>query len=89
MREYFKLEVLDGGMGTILQSRGLLPGETPEDWCIDHPEIISEIQRGYIAAGSDIIYASTFGANVLKYQGLKLPTILLPTYTSLMYILLC
>lgn len=69
MREYFKLEVLDGGMGTILQSRGLLPGETPEDWCIDHPEIISEIQRGYVAAGSDIIYASTFGANVLKYHG--------------------
>ena len=43
--EYLKENIvyLDGGMGTVLQSKGLMPGELPETWNISHPEIIREI----------------------------------------------
>jgi 5-methyltetrahydrofolate--homocysteine methyltransferase len=60
---------LDGAFGTMLQSRGLKPGETPEDWNITHPESVREIHREYLASGADIINANTFGANSLKYHG--------------------
>ena len=58
----------DGGMGTLLQEEGLLPGELPESWNITHPEIIQSIHRKYIEAGSDIILTNTFGANALKFH---------------------
>lgn len=58
----------DGGMGTLLQEEGLLPGELPESWNITHPEIIQSIHRKYIEAGSDVILTNTFGANALKFH---------------------
>ena len=61
--------VLDGGMGTLLQARGLLAGETPEDWNVERPDDIAAIHRAYVAAGAQVIYANTFGANRLKYHG--------------------
>ncbi len=64
-----KLLMLDGAMGTMLQSAGLPLGHAPELFNIEHPEIITEIGRKYVAAGSDIIYANTFGANRLKLKG--------------------
>ncbi|MBQ2824099.1 MAG: homocysteine S-methyltransferase family protein [Oscillospiraceae bacterium] len=57
---------LDGGMGTMLQARGLKAGETPELLNLTHPEQIKEIHRLYIDAGSMIVYANTFGANGYK-----------------------
>ena len=60
---------LDGGFGTLLQARGLLPGESPDDWNVDHPDDVSAIHAEYYAAGSDIVYANTFGSNPLKYHG--------------------
>ena len=57
---------LDGGMGTMLQARGLKAGETPELLNLTHPEQIKEIHRLYIDAGSMIVYANTFGANRYK-----------------------
>ena len=56
----------DGGMGTLLQARGLKPGEKPEHWNLSHPEIITEIHLEYLKAGSNIITSNTFGANPLK-----------------------
>jgi len=58
---------LDGGMGTLLQARGLRPGELPERWNIIHPDIITEIHKAYIEAGSNVIATNTFGASSLKY----------------------
>ena len=58
----------DGGMGSLLQERGLRPGELPETWNILHPDIVTEIHREYIEAGADIIDTNTFGANRLKYS---------------------
>ena len=57
----------DGGTGSILQARGLKPGELPETWNLTHPEEIVALHAGYLEAGSDIINANTFGANRLKY----------------------
>ena len=63
------LEVLDGGMGTLLQERGLTAGETPEDWNVERPDDITAIHRAYVEAGAQVLYANTFGANRLKYHG--------------------
>ena len=60
---------LDGGMGTELQAKGLRPGEIPEDWNIERPDAIAAVHRAYVEAGSQIVYANTFGANRLKYHG--------------------
>ena len=61
--------ILDGGMGTLLQERGLKAGETPEDWNVERPDDIAAIHRAYVEAGAQIVYANTFGANPLKYHG--------------------
>ena len=61
--------ILDGGMGTLLQERGLRAGETPEDWNVERPDDIAAIHRAYVEAGAQVIYTNTFGANRLKYHG--------------------
>lgn len=63
-----ELLFLDGGMGTLLQEKGLAPGELPEMWNVTHPEEIKTIHRNYIEAGSDIVLTNTFGANALKFH---------------------
>lgn len=70
IREYLKDHIvyLDGGMGTLLQKRGLKPGELPERWNVEHPEIIVELQKNYYDAGSNIVSTNTFGANCLKFE---------------------
>lgn len=60
--------ILDGAMGTMLQARGLKTGEIPEVLNITHPEILIDIHKSYIEAGSHIIYANTFGANAYKLE---------------------
>lgn len=59
---------IDGAMGTLLQSRGLAPGEVPESWNLTHPEVLLDIHRAYLAAGADILLANTFGANRYKLE---------------------
>ena len=56
LRERLGKELLyfDGGMGTLLQERGLQPGELPETWNLLHAEEIREIHRKYIEAGKDL-----------------------------------
>lgn len=63
-----KLLFLDGGMGTLLQEKGLLPGELPETWNIKRKEIVTDIHRQYFEAGSDIVLTNTFGANAIKFH---------------------
>lgn len=55
--------LLDGAMGTMLQAKGLPMGATPELVALEHPQWLLEIHRSYLEAGSQIIYANTFGAN--------------------------
>lgn len=76
--DYMKnnLVCLDGGMGTILQKNGLMPGELPERRNITHPEQIIDIHRRYFDAGSNVINTNTFGANCLKFNGSELEDII-------------
>lgn len=67
---------LDGGMGTLLQKQGLLPGEHPERWNITHPEVITKIHRDYFDAGSNVVCTNTFGANGLKFDDDELESII-------------
>lgn len=60
--------LLDGGMGTLLQAKGLKPGECSEEWNVSHPEEITAVHKAYFDAGSNIIYANTFGINLFKYS---------------------
>ena len=65
----FKLPILlDGAMGTMLQKNGLKPGEIPEVKNMTDPEMIRKVQKSYVDAGSQAIYANTFGANRIKLQ---------------------
>ncbi len=59
---------LDGGMGTLLQERGLGVGELPERWNIAHPSVIKDIHRSYFDAGSNVVATNTFGANLIKFS---------------------
>lgn len=67
---------LDGGMGTLLQDRGLCPGELPERWNISHPDVIVDIHKAYLDAGSNVISTNTFGANRLKLDYAELEEII-------------
>ena len=60
--------ILDGGMGTMLQARGLPPGGQPELWNLTHLDVIEAVQREYVSAGSRVLYTNTFGANALKLR---------------------
>ena len=66
----------DGGTGTVLQKKGLLPGELPEMWNLTHPEEIIDLHLSYINAGSHIINTNTFGANILKFERNQLEEII-------------
>ena len=63
-----ELLYFDGGMGTLLQERGLKPGELPETWNLEHADEVTEIHRQYFEAGSDIVLTNTFGANAIKFH---------------------
>lgn len=60
--------ILDGGMGTLLQAKGLTAGEHPERWNITHPDVITSIHKAYFDAGSNVVNTNTFGANILKFS---------------------
>lgn len=60
--------ILDGAMGTMLQARGLKPGDHPEVFGMNHPEVVEEIHRMYIESGSNVVYANTFEANGHKLK---------------------
>jgi 5-methyltetrahydrofolate--homocysteine methyltransferase len=55
--------VADGATGTNLFEAGLMTGDSPELWNIDHPDRIADLHRGMAEAGADIILTNTFGCN--------------------------
>ena len=78
MREFLKHNIvyLDGAMGTILQRKGLKPGELPELWNITHSDEIVDIHRKYFDAGSNVVNTNTFGANRIKFSESQLEEII-------------
>lgn len=73
---------LDGGMGTLLQDKGLKPGEHPECWNLSHPEVITNIHKAYFDAGSNVVCTNTFGANCIKFDDDKLELIIKSAITN-------
>ena len=69
-REYLQNNTvyLDGGMGTLLQSKGLCAGELPEWWNVTHSDEIISVHKAYFDAGSNVVNTNTFGANILKFN---------------------
>ncbi len=64
--------LLDGGTGSCLRSMGMPAGVCTEKWVYEHPETIRRLQQEYADAGSQIIYAPTFGANRLSLENMGL-----------------
>ncbi|MEE1319395.1 MAG: homocysteine S-methyltransferase family protein [Ruminococcus sp.] len=60
--------LLDGAMGTLIQKSGTEYKSVPETLNITHSELITSFHKAYIDAGSDIVYANTFGANAYKLK---------------------
>ncbi len=66
-----ELIYFDGGMGTLLQAKGLKAGEKPEEWNITHSEDLIGIHLDYLNSGANIINANTFGAYSHKFDNLE------------------
>lgn len=68
-----KIMVFDGSMGVMLQRNGLEKGSCPEEWNLIRPEVVKEIYKAYVEAGSDIIQSNTFQSNSIRLgeYGLK------------------
>ena len=58
--------ILDGATGSNLQKAGMKSGECPEQWIVNHSDIFIELQKQYIAAGSDVLYTPTFTSTSIK-----------------------
>ena len=58
--------ILDGATGSNLQAAGMKMGVCPEQWIIENPEAIIKLQRAYVEAGTNILYAPTFTGNRIK-----------------------
>ena len=62
------LLILDGATGTNLMKAGMPSGVCPEQWILEHPQVLIDLQSEYVNAGSHIIYAPTFTANRIKLK---------------------
>lgn len=80
MKDHFVF--LDGGMGTLLQEAGLVPGEYPERWNMSHPDVIQRIHRSYYDAGTNVVLTNTFGANCFKFDDAELAKIVSAAYAN-------
>ena len=60
--------LLDGATGTNLQNAGMPVGVCPEQWILENPDVMIALQKAYVEAGTDILYAPTFTANRIKLE---------------------
>ena len=60
--------ILDGAMGTGLMKAGMPVDACTEEWALAHPDAVIAIQKAYVEAGAQIVYAPTFGANRIKLK---------------------
>ncbi len=67
-----KIVIVDGGMGTMIQSKGIPVEGPPEMLNITHPEVIAEIHRAYVDAGAEIVETNSFGASRIKLANYNL-----------------
>lgn len=60
--------ILDGATGTNLMDAGMPIGVCPEAWILEHKEVLLKLQREYVEAGTNIVYAPTFTGNRIKLE---------------------
>ena len=75
--------ILDGATGTNLMEAGMPIGVCPEQWVMEHPEVLLKMQREYVEAGSHIVYAPTFTGNRIKLEEYGLQDRLVEINTTL------
>lgn len=63
-----KIVYLDGAMGSNLIKRGMPQGVCPEKWILENRDVVVQLQREYVEAGTNILYAPTFTANRPKLE---------------------
>lgn len=63
-----KIIFLDGATGSNLMKAGMPSGVCPEEWILNHKSVLAGLQREYVEAGADILYAPTFSANRIKLE---------------------
>lgn len=66
------IQLFDGATGTMLQAAGMKPGECPELYNLTHPDIVRDIHRQYVEAGTTMLHTNTFGANRQKLSAYRL-----------------
>jgi len=72
LKDSFKIILFDGGMGSEVFKRGIMPGKLPDTLNIDHPKVIFEIHKAYYDAGADMCQSNTFGSNFINLKNYKL-----------------
>lgn len=60
--------LLDGATGTNLQKAGMPVGVCPEQWILENSEVLIDLQKRYVEAGTDILFAPTFTASRIKLK---------------------
>ena len=63
-----RIVILDGATGSNLQRAGMPTGVCPEQWILEHPQVLIDLQRAYVEAGTNIVYAPTFTASRIKLE---------------------
>lgn len=64
--------LLDGATGSNLRKAGMPVGISSEEWVLKNPGVLQELQRAYVEAGSEIVYAPTFAANRISLKNFGL-----------------
>ena len=64
--------ILDGATGSNLRKAGMPVGISSEQWVLEHPQVLQELQRAYVDAGTQIVYAPTFAANSISLRNFGL-----------------
>ena len=64
--------LLDGATGSNLRKAGMPVGISSEQWVLENPKVLQELQSAYVEAGSQIVYAPTFAANRISLRNFNL-----------------
>ena len=81
-----KIVILDGATGSNLRKAGMPVGVSSEQWVLEHPQVLQELQRAYVEAGTQIVYAPTFAANRISLRNFGLQDSVLELNTKLVRI---
>ena len=73
INEFYKMiqqkpVILDGATGSNLQKAGMKPGVCPEEWILENEDKLIALQKAFVEAGTNILYAPTFSGNRIKLE---------------------